>query len=176
VNGGASAIASMDELLSIQQSELEKLTFPVNDSDKIPLFINGVGGVGSPYWLPNIKSQFIGEGTGRQKMIAVLESIAFLIKKNIDSMAEISAVSEKAFISGGLSNNAYLVGALMQLTGLRLCQSMDHELTIKGIAYLITGKECFTSIPNEIPSVVKDAGLLQRYHYWEKQMGLLVAE
>jgi hypothetical protein len=53
---------------------------------------------------------------------------------------------------------------------------MDHELTIKGIAYLITGKECFTSIPNEIPSVVKDAGLLQRYHYWEKQMGLLVAE
>ena len=53
-----------------------------------PLFLNGIAGLGGPFWQPDFASRFVGEGEPWQKAVAVVESMAFLLQANIDEMAK----------------------------------------------------------------------------------------
>ena len=57
---------------------------------KPPLFLNGIAGLGGPFWQPDFASRFVGEGEPWQKAVAVVESIAFLLQANIEEMSAFS--------------------------------------------------------------------------------------
>jgi glycerol kinase len=52
-----------------------------------PLFLNGIAGLGGPFWKADFVSRFEGEGEPWQKAVAVVESMAFLLQANIDQMS-----------------------------------------------------------------------------------------
>jgi len=43
-----------------------------------PLFLNGIAGLGGPFWKPDFASRFVDDGEPWQKAVAVVESMAFL--------------------------------------------------------------------------------------------------
>ena len=47
---------------------------------EIPLFLNGVAGLGAPFWVADFPSHVIGDGEPWQKVVAVAESIFFLLQ------------------------------------------------------------------------------------------------
>ena len=51
-----------------------------------PLFLNGISGLGAPFWVPDLRSRFVGAGSAEAKLVAVVESIAFLAQANLDAM------------------------------------------------------------------------------------------
>src|SRR3989304_3105110 len=74
-----------------------------DDAQVDVLFLNGIGGLGSPDWRPAFASRFVGEATREQKLVAVAESILFLIQRNLTLLQEIEAPCEYVLISGGVS-------------------------------------------------------------------------
>ncbi|HEV7165904.1 MAG TPA: FGGY family carbohydrate kinase [Gammaproteobacteria bacterium] len=66
-----------------------------------PLFLNGVGGLGAPYWRPAFRSRFIGKGGTPEKMVAVLESVVFLLLENLERMQQGDARIRRITVSGG---------------------------------------------------------------------------
>jgi len=136
-----------------------------------PLFLNGVSGLGSPYWQAGFESRFIGEGTLAAQAVAVLESIVFLLVENLRSMDEVMAAPGALLVSGGLSRLDGFCQRLGDLSGLPVRRSGETEGTAKGLAYLLAGLPAhwrveggdgFTAQPNP--------ALLERYRRWQAQM------
>jgi hypothetical protein len=88
VNGAGSALdwlagreqLSLPELLAAAQAAIAAGLEP-------PLFLNGIGGLGSPFWRSDFESRFVGTGTTGTRLLAVLESIAFLLYTNYRELA-----------------------------------------------------------------------------------------
>ena len=109
VNGAGAALdwlehhqgAAADRLLALLgQAELA--------DDGAPFFLNGVAGLASPFWRPDFESRFVGEGSDLQQCRAVLESVAFLIKANLDEMDRHRPAPARLVASGGLAENRLL--------------------------------------------------------------------
>src|SRR5690606_28747086 len=60
----------------------------LDENDDPPLFINGVGGLGAPYWTADCPIRFSGAGSLAEHAVAVLESIVFLLQRNIEAIRE----------------------------------------------------------------------------------------
>jgi glycerol kinase len=138
VNGAGSAIDWLNErigidthraALSMTRAKISQLT--------PPLFLNGISGVGSPYWRASFDSRFIGEGNEAERVVAVVESIAFLICVNLERMQR-DAV--RILASGGLSTSDYLCECVASLSGLPVERTTLQESTATGLAYLIAGE------------------------------------
>ena len=77
-------------LLSVLRSDASALTTqPAADP---PLFMNGVGGLGSPFWQPDFPVEFIGSGADLQLLASVVESIVFLLSVNLEAMRSAAAL------------------------------------------------------------------------------------
>ena len=83
-----------------------------------PLFLNGIAGLGGPFWKPDFASRFVGAGEPWQKAVAVVESIAFLLQANIDEMAKYVPPAARIRVSGGVSQIDGLCRRLAALSGL----------------------------------------------------------
>ena len=83
-----------------------------------PLFLNGVSGLGSPFWRPDFASRFVGDGDGREKVVAVAESIVFLLMLNLEEFPTPSDRLREILMSGGLSPLDGLCQRLADLSGL----------------------------------------------------------
>jgi glycerol kinase len=105
-----------------------------------PLFLNGIAGLGGPYWQPDFASRFVGAGEAWQKAVAVVESIAFLLQANLDEMAGYVAPAVRLRVSGGVSQIDGLCLRLAALGGLPVHRREDAEATARGIAYLAAGR------------------------------------
>jgi glycerol kinase len=94
VNGAASALQWLAERsgLDVQRAS-QALHRDQVANLMVPLFINGIGGIGSPYWLPRVESRFVTDfvtdtdpaqsaDSDTEQLIAVIESIAFLLVAN----------------------------------------------------------------------------------------------
>src|SRR5262249_24664604 len=82
VNGAGSALEQAARSLRLQPAAGAWL----DSRCEPPLFLNGVSGLASPWWVPNFASRFVGDGTPAERIVAVLESIAFLIAVNLGEM------------------------------------------------------------------------------------------
>jgi glycerol kinase len=135
VNGAGSAIAQFvadcgtPEPLLWQQ--LEQLPF----NAPLPLYINGIGGLGSPYWRPQQQSWFIGDGSLLERFAAVVESIAFLIAINFDLMRMRDSAPTRVIVSGGLSRSDWLCRRLAALLSVPVLRGAQ-EATVLGVAAL----------------------------------------
>ena len=111
--------------------------------------MNGIGGLGAPYWLPDFDSEFLAAAgsqaaevagaTELQQIGAVVESIAFLIAVNVLAMHG-AAPLQRLTITGGLAACDYLCEVLAEATQMTVERPALLEATARGIAYLAAGQ------------------------------------
>ncbi len=133
------------------------------------VFINGVSGLGSPFWQSELASEFIGEGDARQRVFAVLESIVFLLYENYLRMRHIPGPAQRIMLNGGLSQNPGFCRRLASLCGVPVLRLREKEATVKGAARLLSGQLQADGEPQLYPPHA-DAALQQRYRRWREAM------
>jgi len=177
VNGAGSAMDWLGEQLAIDAHRAARaVTWQHCEKLAPPLFVNGIAGVGSPYWLPNVAAEFIGGAMAGdlEKVVAVLESIAFMICANLELMRD--SALRRVLASGGLSASNYLCECIASLGGLTVERSTVREATATGLAFLVFGRprdwrpvlEIETFVPRQSSS--QSAALEQRYARWRELM------
>ena len=139
-----------------------------------PLFLNGIAGLGGPFWQPDFASRFVGADGAEpwQKAVAVIESMAFLLQANIDEMAKYVPAAKRIRVSGGVSRFDGLCARLAAVSGLPVLRREDAEATTRGIAYLAAGRpaewECAAEDESFAPA--DDPAIRARYRRWRALM------
>jgi glycerol kinase len=137
------------------------------------LFLNGIAGLGGPFWKAEFDSRFVGdESEPWQKAVALVESIAFLLQANIDHMAAYVPAPKRIRVSGGVSRLDGLCRRLASLNGLPVHRRDDPEASARGIAYLAAGRpsEWNTGANEDVFAPQGDPGLHERYRHWRALM------
>ena len=137
-----------------------------------PLFLNGIAGLGGPFWKPDFVSRFVGDGEPWQKAVAVIESIVFLLQANLDEMAKHVPPAARIRVSGGVSQIDGLCRRLAALSGLSLHRRDDAEATARGIGYLAAGRPASWTqgADGQAFAPCEDAALSERYRRWRALM------
>ena len=137
VNGVGSGIRWLQS--RVQSDILRQLPDWLLEIGSPPLFLNSIGGLGSPYWRQDIEPRFVPntESVGR-RAVALIESIAFLIQRNLLEM-DLEGI-EAIQVSGGLSPMNGLCQRIADLSGLPLYRHDDPEATARGLAWLAAGR------------------------------------
>jgi glycerol kinase len=135
VNGAGSAVAAFSQDSGIAEGALWPLLDTLPDDAILPLFINGVGGFGSPWWHPEACAEFIGEGSLAERFAAVVESIVFMIAENLDLMAQRGGPLHHIAVTGGLARSDWLCRRLAAVLGLPV-ERCGLEATARGTAAL----------------------------------------
>jgi len=157
VNGAA---AALDRVEPVDPAWLADLGEP-------PLYLNGVGGLGSPWWKPDFESRFIGPGEPSQKVVAVVESIVFMLAVNIEMIG-----ADAVTVSGGLARLDGLCSRLADVTGLVVERPVVHEATARGLAWLVAGRPAGWRDPGE-PTMFEptaNPALKSRFARWREAM------
>ena len=139
VNGAGTALEWLHAELGIADA-VARLPAWLDAPCEPPLFLNGIAGLGGPFWKPDFPSRFVGEGEPWQKAVAVVESIAFLLQANIEEMAKYVPPAKRIRVSGGVSQIDGLCRRLAAVSGLPVHRREDAEATARGIAYLAAGR------------------------------------
>lgn len=177
VNGASSALDEVGARLGIPpRQRIAEAEKALNGETEPPLYLNGVGGLGAPFWRPGFRSHFIGRGTAGAKLAAVIESIVFLLLVNLEAMRSGSAILERLVVTGGLARSDALCRRLANLSGLRVIRPDLHEATALGLARLAADM-------NEAPPPVHDTfgpepdvALNARYRRWRATLDASLAE
>ena len=139
----------------------------------IPLFLNGVSGLGSPFWHPGFASRFAGEGEVWQQAVAVVESIVFLLQINLEGMTACTSPPVEIRLSGGLAGLDGFCRKLASLSGVPVHRPVQLEATARGCAFLLAN--CPHHWPQSDAGALfrphEDAGLRRRYARWKALMG-----
>ena len=137
-----------------------------------PLFLNGIAGLGGPFWIPDFPSRFVGEGEPWQQAVAVVESVAFLLQANFDEMARYVPPPVRIRASGGVSQIDGLCRRLAALSAVPVYRREDAEATARGIGYLAAGRPepWNQGGDEEVFAPKEDAGLRARYRRWRALM------
>jgi glycerol kinase len=162
VNGGGSALRYAIEGLGLtgEEPDLEGwLAREVNP----PLFVNGVSGLGAPFWVPDLVSRFVGEGSKEARVVAVLESVVFLVVAILDEMARVLEAPAVIRVGGGLAQIDGLCQRLADLSGLSVQRADDPEATARGLAWLVQGGSVFAAQAVRAFEPRANAGLRARY-------------
>ncbi len=136
-----------------------------------PIFLNGISGVGSPFWRPNFVSRFLTDAPNEAQFVGVMESIVFLIYTNIKAMRKISDIPERIVISGGLSNSDVICQKLADLSCMGVYRAQESEATALGVYFLLThaGRQNDGLVP-EVFYPSENLGLMSRYDSWLERM------
>ena len=172
VHGAAGALTWMQRHLgfAITRELLRDALSYVPPEEKNIYFINGVMGMGSPYWRSEAINQFSDGLTTQEKLLAWLESILFMLVDNLRLMLPWASV-DRLSLSGGFSALSGLVQRLADLSGLPCYSSTYHEATLRGAAYLAAGQpdQWQTQQPCAyLPA--SNRGLAYRYQQWREAM------
>lgn len=173
VNGAGSAFVSVEQELGMDPyMAQEGLEDWLGECEEIPLYLNGVSGLGSPFWCADFKSRFVGAGDDREKIVAVAESILFLINVNLEEMARVCTIPSKLVVTGGLSKSAGLCQRLADLTQKTIVRPYDCEATARGTACLLKGEPYDWGKKEVVVEFLpeKNAALLQRFLMWKSEM------
>lgn len=172
VNGAAAAVDWLRDQVAIDLDRaLARLPATAPAGTEPPLFMNGVGGLGAPFWRANFPTEFVGQGDDDARLLAVLESIAFLLQVNLEAMRR-AAPLEGIRVSGGLARCDYLCGCLAALSGLAVERRAVTEATARGVAFLAAGQppDWRTTPVERIFAPDGDAILSARYGRWRTEM------
>jgi glycerol kinase len=154
---------------ALESSDLESLN--------PPLFLNGVSGLGAPFWVSEFESRFLGPGTALEKFIAILESIAFLIRVNIDEMRRTPPSIRRIVLTGGLVRSNYFCQCLADLVELEVTRAAEQEASARGVACLAAGlPETWRANAAQAFKPVSNEALLARYVAWLRGLKASLAQ
>jgi glycerol kinase len=175
VNGAGAGLEWLAKELAIADLETMLPGWLARPAEGIPLFLNGIAGLGGPFWDAQFESRFVGGGEPWQKAVALVESIAFLLQANIDHIGPYVAPARRMRASGGVSRIDGLCRKLAALSGLPVHRRDDPEASARGIAYLAAGRpEGWNTAPREeVFAPAPDPGLARRYRRWRRLMAEL---
>ena len=171
VNGAGTALEWLGEQLAVP--DVVALLGPWLERPGEPLlFLNGIAGLGGPFWKPEFESRYVGTGEPWQQAVAVVESMVFLLQANIDEMAQYLPPAARIRVSGGVSRLDGLCQRLAALSGLPVHRREDPEATARGIAYLAAGRPAQWNLAGdeEVFGPADDAALRARYRRWRALM------
>ncbi|NJD31266.1 MAG: hypothetical protein FIB04_05205 [Gammaproteobacteria bacterium] len=170
VNGAGSAIEWLRDRVGLD-IERALRSLDVQPATDPPLFMNGVGGLGAPFWKADFPAEFVGGGDDLQLLAAVVESVAFLLAVNLELMQRVARL-ERIRVSGGLARSDYLCRALAGLSGLEVERYALREATARGVAFLAAGEPSgWLTLPVERRFTPSDGGeLAARYSLWRAGM------
>jgi glycerol kinase len=173
VNGAGAAVSWFCARERCDEQALWPALETLDARTPLPVFVNGVGGLGSPWWRPTMESRFIDAAGGTasanagailQRFAAVIESIAFMIAANAALLEQQGGAPQRVFLAGGMSRSQWLCRRLASLLGVPV-QVTAAEASARGVARLAapvmaanwpgTATRCFQPEP--------DAALPARY-------------
>ena len=172
VNGAGSALQWLEH--KMPAGEGVDLDHALEKAFSDALFINGIGGLGSPFWKP-LDSGFW--SIGRERMIndlnaiddnlqgLVAESILFLIQANIDAMLELGRELHQLTITGGIARSDGFCQHMADLSGMQVVRPQIVEATARGIASEAAGEsgQWGNSMQDSFYPR-QDDSLIRRYH------------
>jgi len=163
VNGAGSALASVVAELGVRDSDLD-LDRDLELVRDPPLFLNGVGGLAAPYWRSDFASRFVGDGETSAKLVAVLESVVFLVAEILEHMERVVGRPSRLRVGGGLAQLDGLCARLANVTGLHVERHDEVETTALGLARLLGARPEVPEFEHFEP--VADPALLARRSRW----------
>lgn len=98
-------------------------------------FLNGVSGLGSPWWRADVTPRFVGEGGRDARFAAIIASIAYLVRENFDALLRSGSFS-RVIATGGLARSDGLMQLIADLCGVRLERPAGTEATALGLGHL----------------------------------------
>ncbi len=173
VNGAGTALNWFADTYNCKdlESKLQEWLSEVSSPD---IFLNGVGGVGSPFWIPHMPSAFVDEDNSgvAEKAVAVVESILFLVQANLDEMIETGPQIDRLCVSGGLASQDGICQRLADLSGLTVFRPDQQEATAYGLAWLLAGQPATWKEHNKGNDFKPKEGgsIQQRYRHWQQLM------
>lgn len=173
VNGAGAALSRVAREAGLDEKAMvERLTGALESDQEPPLFLNGVGGLGSPWWRSRFPSRFIGRGELPARLAGVLESVIFMARVNLEEMAGAGAPPRRLRITGGLSRLDGLCHRLASLTGLAVARPAHAEATAHGLAWLVAGRPARWQAGRDdtVFEPVTDAALARRFERWRRAM------
>jgi glycerol kinase len=139
VNGAGAALDWVADRFAISNME-QQIAVWLRDIEEAPLFINTVGGLGSPWWQAGPAPYFLSEPPSpAHAIVAVLESILFLVQVNVTLLQTHEPDIQRIQLSGGLARLDGLCQKLADLSGLSVLRSPQIEATARGIAWQAAG-------------------------------------
>jgi glycerol kinase len=140
-----------------------------------PIFLNTVGGLGSPWWQSGPAPRMIGGGSASQKAVAVVESILFMLTVNIERMAASGQAIGSVRIGGGLARVDAVCRRLASVSGLPVYRPSELESTARGMAWQAAGGVGRWPKPGRgrMFKPVLDRALARRYRRFRQVMDAL---
>ena len=176
INGAGSAINALCDDLGVEYDYMRAHSADwlrsADAAGNLPLFVNGISGLGSPWWLSDIDSHFVGDGNSEQKIAAVMESVVFLLTVNVRSIQTLSTSSEHILVTGGLGSVDPLLQRIANLTHMTVQRPEVSEATARGLAFLLAGMPAGWPQPNISATFAPqaDPALEQRFARWLEAM------
>ncbi len=170
INGAASALTWLEKRYQVS-NVLQQLPAWLNTVEQPPLFINTIGGLGSPWWFSGIEAKFIVADNSSNKSepdlsaqaVAIIESIVFMVCINLEIMQSEQTLSHLR-VSGGLSQLDGLCQRLANLSGLPVERMNLTEATARGVAWLAAGKpEGWSNVEFDVFKPANRPALTERY-------------
>jgi len=176
VNGAGSAFVEVENQLGMDpRLAQKKLPQWLAKNDDVPLYLNGISGLGSPFWIADFNSVFIGEnviGEDWKKIVSVAESVIFLVVMNLQEMDKICSPPQFIVVTGGLSKNIEMCQRLADLTHKNVFKPGECEATARGTAYLLMNEKKDWSDKNAGQWIkpMKNTKFSERFDLWKKEM------
>ena len=169
VHGAASAIAWLEKRdgCKIEHERMNSLRDRVSQP---PLFINSIDGLGSPWWCSGPEPEFVDERDESDidaRLLAVLESIAFLIAVNVEAMNELASPPRRVVVGGGLSRSETVCTLIADILKAPVERLNSGEATAMGLWCRLHDR----ALPGrffETVSAKRDHGLIERYRRWRE--------
>jgi len=177
VNGAGAALKWAAEKFNISDPG-SRLPGWLEDIQTPTLFMNTVGGLGAPWWQAGPEAHFLdADVNAAEAMVAVTESILFLIQANIELMPTLNPAADRIRISGGLSILDGLCQRLANLSGLTVERPVQVEATARGIAWQAAGcPEGWENMDNgKLFTPDSDIPLTGRYKQFIEKLQQLIA-
>ncbi len=137
VNGAGSAMTWAESEWNIADIE----TVAWKGANEVPIFLNTIGGLGSPYWQADITPRFKDinkdheDYSDEQCMAALMESVVFLLTINLEEMRKYNVKTKQILVAGGMSKDDHLCQCLANLSGAPVVVSKFNEATSRGAAW-----------------------------------------
>ena len=175
VNGAGAALTwaqqqwPVDTLFDSLEGWLAQIQSP-------PLFINTVGGLGSPWWKSDCLPYFIdhADASTESYYVSIIESIVFLLQSNLERLQQIKPLTT-LHVGGGLSRLDGLCQRLADLSGLQVVRFQELESTARGAAWLAMGcpKEWQKPAIDRCFIPKKNGALQKRYERFSNEIKVL---
>jgi glycerol kinase len=171
VNGAGSALDWFEHRSHADAHTIARNLTYVDEDVVTPVFVNGVSGVGSPFWRSQQDSYFEPIGDEKHCVAAILESVAFLLAENFALMREREPALQRIRATGGLIESDYLCRCVAALCKIPIERSQQPEATARGLAYLCA------DMPNVWPKATAttflprdNSALATRFARWRELM------